>query len=210
MKDPIPDATVARLPVYLRCLSDLGPVDEHCSSEDLAAVAGVNSAQVRKDFSYLGNYGTRGVGYDVDDLIAQLRKVLGLTREHPVMIVGAGNLGSALANYGGIDMWGFGVASIVDHDAARIGQAIDGLTVESVDDITTIVAERDIEIGIITVPASAAQVVAERLANAGVTSLLNFAPTVLHAPEGVTVRRVDIAVSLGILAFHMTDGERGA
>ena len=210
MKDPIPDATVARLPLYLRCLSELSSLDEHCSSDDLAAAAGVKSAQVRKDFSYLGSYGTRGVGYDISDLTMQLRKVLGLTREHPVMIVGAGNLGSALANYNGIDTWGFDVASIVDIDDAKIGQDINGLAVESVHDIATIVVERQIEIGVITVPASAAQGIVERLANAGVTSILNFAPTVIHPPDGVNIRRVDIAVSLGILAYHKAKQDRRA
>lgn len=208
MRVPIPAATIARLPVYLRCLSDLGSVDEQCSSDELAAAAGVNSAQVRKDFSYLGSYGKRGVGYDIDDLTAQLRKVLGLTRKHPVMIVGAGNLGTALANYKGIDTWGFDIASIVDIDNAKIGRTVDGLTVESVDDIARIVTDRSIEIGIITTPASAAQGIAERFADAGVTSILNFAPTVLRPPEGVTIRRVDIATSLGILAFHRTDEGR--
>jgi redox-sensing transcriptional repressor len=204
MKASIPDATVARLPIYLRCLSDLGSIDEHCSSDDLAAAAGVKSAQVRKDFSYLGSYGTRGVGYDVESLTVQLRKVLGLTRKYPVMIVGAGNLGSALANYKGIDSWGFDVASIVDADPDKIGLDIAGLTVEPVDDILTIVPDRGIEIGIITVPADAAQRVVNVLANAGVTSILNFAPTIIRPPSGVTIRRVDIATSLGILAFHRT------
>ena len=210
MKASIPDATIARLPIYLRCLSDLGSVDESCSSDDLAAAAGVKSAQVRKDFSYLGSYGTRGVGYDVADLTAQLRKVLGLTRPHPVMIVGAGNLGSALANYKGVDTWGFDVAAIVDIDDERVGQPVDGLVVESVHNISEIVTNCDIEIGLITVPANAAQGVVEQLAGAGVTSILNFAPTVIHAPEGVTIRRVDIAVSLGVLAFHKTEEERKA
>ena len=208
MKSPIPDATVARLPLYLRCLSELGSVDELCSSDDLAAAAGVKSAQVRKDFSYLGSYGTRGVGYDIDDLISQLRKVLGLTSEIPVMIVGAGNLGSALANYKEIDTWGFNIVSIVDIDNARIGEDVDGLTVESVHNIAAIVAQRNIEIGIIAVPAPAAQGIAVRLADAGITSILNFAPTVIQPPEGVDIRRVDIAVSLGILAFRKAEKER--
>jgi len=208
MKSPIPDATVARLPLYLRCLSELGSVDELCSSDDLAAAAGVKSAQVRKDFSYLGSYGTRGVGYDIDDLISQLRKVLGLTSEIPVMIVGAGNLGSALANYKEIDTWGFNIVSIIDIDNARIGEDVDGLTVESVHNIAAIVAQRNIEIGIIAVPAPAAQGIAVRLADAGITSILNFAPTVIQPPEGVDIRRVDIAVSLGILAFRKAEKER--
>jgi redox-sensing transcriptional repressor len=207
MKRPVPDATIARLPVYLRCLWELGSVDEHCSSDDLAAAAGVKSAQVRKDFSYLGSYGTRGVGYDIDDLTMQLRRTLGLTTTHPVMIVGAGNLGSALANYNEIDSWGFDVVSIVDIDDLAIGRHIDGLTVESVNDITEIVAKRNVEIGIITVPAEAAPDIAERLVDAGITSILNFAPTVIHPPKGVIIRRLDIAVSLAILAYHRGEEE---
>jgi len=210
VKSPIPDATVARLPLYLRCLSELRSPDEHCSSDDLAAAAGVNSAQVRKDFSYLGSYGTRGVGYGIDDLAAQLRKVLGLDTKNPVMIIGAGNLGSALANYKGIDTWGFDIVSIVDIDEAKIGEEVDGLTVESIDNIATIVAARSIDIGVIAVPARAAQDVADRFVDAGITSILNFAPTVIHAPVGVTIRRVDIAVSLGILAYHKAEEERRA
>jgi len=203
MKATIPAATVERLPVYLRCLSDLATTDQRCSSGDVAAAAGVKSAQVRKDFSYLGSYGTRGVGYDIEDLRSELRKVLGLTRKHPVMIVGAGNLGFALANYKGVAKWGFDIAAIVDIATPKVGRTVDGLTVESVHDLAEIVAERDIEIGMITVPASSAQSVVDRLADAGVTSILNFAPTVIRPPKGVTIRRVDIAVSLGILAFHM-------
>lgn len=208
MKAPIPDATVARLPIYLRCLSDLESIDEQCSSDDLAAAAGVKSAQVRKDFSYLGSYGTRGVGYNIEDLTRQLRRVLGLTRTHPVMIVGAGNLGSALANYKGIDTWGFDIAAIVDIDDTAIGRSAGGLTVESVNDLARIVRERGIEIGVVAVPAGTAQSIVDRLSDAGVTSILNFAPTVIHPPEGVTIRRVDIAVSLGILAYHRAEEDR--
>ena len=190
MKAPIPGATIARLPIYLRCLSDLGSVDESCSSDDLAAAAGVKSAQVRKDFSYLGSYGTRGVGYDVADLTVQLRKVLGLTRPHPVMIVGAGNLGSALANYKGVDTWGFDIASIVDIDEERVGQPVDGLVVESVRDIAQIAIDRDIEIGLITVPASAAQGVVEQLASAGsLPEVASFGGRPRQRPSGSINRR---------------------
>jgi redox-sensing transcriptional repressor len=208
MRSPIPAATVARLPIYLRCLTDLGSVGDLCSSDDLAAAAGVKSSQVRKDFSYLGTYGTRGVGYEVDDLIMQLRRVLGLTRTYPVIVVGAGNLGSALANYKNVDTWGFDIVAIVDSNPSTIGRDIDGLTVQSADDIASIVDDHNIEIGIITVPANSAQDVVERLADAGITSILNFAPTVIHPPQGVTVRRVDIATSLGILAYHRTQEGR--
>lgn len=202
MKATIPAATVERLPVYLRCLSDLAATEHRCSSDDVAAAAGVKSAQVRKDFSYLGSYGTRGVGYDIADLRNQIRKVLGLTRTYPVVIVGAGNLGSALTNYKGFHAWGFKVVAVVDIDPTKFGKLVDGLTVESMHDLPTIVAGRSIEIGIIATPAAAAQSVVSRLAEAGVTSILNLAPTILRTPDGVHVRRVDLSTELGILAFH--------
>ncbi len=202
MKDRIPAATVARLPRYLHCLTDMVDIREKCSSEELAEAAGVNSAQVRKDFSYLGGYGTRGVGYDIAELRDQIRKVLGLTRPYPVVVVGAGNLGSALTNYKGFHAWGFEVVALVDIDPGKIGEPVDGLVVEPIHDLPDIVAARSIEIGIIATPAAAAQSVVNRLAEAGVTSILNLAPAILKAPEGVHVRRVDLSTELGILAFH--------
>ncbi|GMQ98573.1 MAG: redox-sensing transcriptional repressor Rex [Acidimicrobiia bacterium] len=202
MKDSIPEATVARLPRYLHCLSEMAEAEPKCSSEQIADAAGVNGAQVRKDFSYLGSYGTRGVGYDITDLKNQIRKVLGLTRTYPVVVVGAGNLGSALANYKGFDSWGFDVVAVVDIDAEKIGRPVDGLKVESMNNLVDIVKERGIEIGIIATPASAAQSVANRLAEAGLTSILNLAPTILQAPDKAFVRRVDLTTELGILAYH--------
>lgn len=202
MRSSIPEATVARLPRYLHCLSEMGDVEPKCSSEQIADAAGVNGAQVRKDFSYLGSYGTRGVGYDIGDLKNQIRKVLGLTRRYPVVVVGAGNLGSALANYKGFDSWGFDVVAVVDIDAEKIGKPVDGLKVESMNDLPDIVKDRGIEIGIIATPASAAQSVANRLAEAGLTSILNLAPTILQAPEKALIRRVDLTTELGILAYH--------
>ncbi len=202
MKDQIPAATVARLPRYLRCLSDMIDSGSNCSSERLAEMAGVNSAQVRKDFSHLGSSGTRGVGYDIDDLQNQIRNVLGLTRTYPVVVVGAGNLGSALTNYKGFHPWGFEVVAVVDIDDAKIGEPVNGLRIESMYRLGEIVEERGIEIGIIATPATAAQGVANRLADAGITSILNLAPAVLRIPDGVYIRRVDISTEMGILAFH--------
>ncbi|NHZ70720.1 MAG: redox-sensing transcriptional repressor Rex [Proteobacteria bacterium] len=206
MKGTIPQATVARLPRYLHCLTDMVDSEAKCSSEQLAVAAGVNSAQVRKDFSYLGSYGTRGVGYDISELRSQIRKVLGLTRTYPVVIVGAGNLGSALTNYKGFDAWGFDVVAVVDIDNTKIGDPVDGLKIESANRLAEIVEERGIEIGIIATPASAAQSVANRLAEAGVTSILNLAPTILQTSDEVFIRRVDLSTELGILAFHRNSG----
>jgi redox-sensing transcriptional repressor len=199
----IPDATVARLPLYLRALGALA--DEGVatvSSEALAAAAGVNSAKLRKDLSYLGSYGTRGVGYDVDYLVYQVSRELGLTQSWPVVIVGLGHLGHALANYGGFRTRGFAVRALVDADPGIVGTEIAGLTVTALAALDELVAGLGVAIGVITTPAAAAQQVADRLVAAGVRSILNFAPTMLVVPESVEVRQVDMSLELQILAFH--------
>ncbi|MYS81317.1 redox-sensing transcriptional repressor Rex [Embleya scabrispora] len=199
----IPEATVARLPLYLRALSALSERGvPTVSSEELAAAAGVNSAKLRKDLSYLGSYGTRGVGYDVEYLVYQISRELGLTQDWPVAIIGIGNLGHALANYGGFASRGFRVAALLDADRAVTGQRIAGMAVRHMDDLEQIVREDHVSIGVITTPAPAAQEVCDRLVAAGITSILNFAPTVLSVPEGVDVRKVDLSIELQILAFH--------
>src|SRR5919112_1172983 len=169
---PIPEATVARLPVYLRSLLDLaeGRGQLNVSSEELANLAGVNAAKVRKDLSYLGSYGTRGVGYDVEYLLVQISRELGLTQDWPVVIVGIGNLGAALANYRGFSARGFRIVALVDADPAKCGKDVGGLLVEPLADLPGIVTEREVAIGIIATPASVAQEVAELLVSAGVTS----------------------------------------
>jgi len=172
------------------------------SSEELAAAAGVNSAKLRKDFSYLGSYGTRGVGYDVEYLVYQISRELGLTQDWPVVIVGIGNLGAALANYGGFASRGFRVAALIDADPAMEGRQVAGIGVRHSDDLERIVQDNGVSIGVITTPPSVAQQVCDRLVAAGVTSILNFAPTVLTVPDGVDVRKVDLSIELQILAFH--------
>jgi redox-sensing transcriptional repressor len=198
----IPEATVARLPEYLRILSELDDAIEHVSSDQLAELAGVNAAKVRKDLSYLGSYGTRGVGYEVAYLVYQIRRELGLTHDWPVVIVGAGNLGQALANYAGFMDRGFPVAGIVDIDPAKIGRVIGGVRVRHIDDLVSIVRSRKVSIGVVATSPAAAQEAADLLVAAGITSILNFAPTVLSVPRGVTVRKVDLAVELQILGYH--------
>ena len=184
----IPEATVARLPEYLRILSEQDDSVEHISSDQLAEFAGVNAAKVRKDLSYLGSYGTRGVGYEVAYLVYQIRRELGLTHDWPVVIVGAGNLGHALANYGGFVDRGYPVAGVVDIDPAKVGTVVGGVRVRHVDDLPTVVHSRKVSIGVITTPPAAAQDAADRLVAAGVTSILNFAPVVLSVPRGVAMR----------------------
>jgi redox-sensing transcriptional repressor len=199
----IPEATVARLPLYYRALLEMAEQRiPTVSSERLAEMAGVNAAKVRKDFSYLGSYGTRGVGYDVEYLLFQISRELGLTQDWPVVIVGIGNLGAALANYRGFSARGFRIVALVDADPAKCGKDVGGLVVEPLPDLARIVAERHVAIGIIATPASAAQEVAESLVSAGVSSVLNFAPTVIAVPPGVSLRKVDLSIELQILSFY--------
>ncbi len=199
----IPDATVERLPEYLRILS--AAADEgvdHISSDRLAELAGVNAAKVRKDLSYLGSYGTRGVGYETAYLVYQIRHELGLDHDWPVVIVGAGNLGQALAGHGGFGERGFPVVGIVDVDPAKVGSVIGGVRVRHLDDLAQVVGSKQVSIGVIATPPTAAQEAAELLVRAGVTSILNFAPVVLAVPTGVFVRRVDLALELQVLSYN--------
>jgi redox-sensing transcriptional repressor len=200
----IPEATVARLPVYLRALTALSDSGiATASSEDLATAAGVNSAKLRKDLSYLGSYGTRGVGYDVEYLRYQIAREIGVTQDWSVVIVGIGNLGHALANYGGFPGRGFPVEALFDLDADLIGVPVGGLPVSHMDDIPRVCAERGISIGVIATPPTAAQSVCDRLVAGGVQCILNFAPVVLQVPAHIEVRKVDLAVELQILSFHV-------
>jgi redox-sensing transcriptional repressor len=199
----IPEATVARLPVYLRALAGLAEDGaETISSDALAHAAGVNSAKVRKDLSHLGSYGTRGVGYDVNYLVHQISRELGLTQDWAVVIVGVGNLGHALANYAGFAERGFRIAALLDADRRRVGEELAGAVVRHIDDLDEIVRASRASIGVIATPAHAAQDVCDRLVAAGVTSILNFAPVVINVPEGVDIRKVDLSIELQILSFH--------
>jgi redox-sensing transcriptional repressor len=203
MSRTIPEATVGRLPLYLRVLVDLAEAGGGTvSSEELAVAAGVNSAKVRKDLSYLGSYGTRGVGYDVAYLIHQIRRELGLTQHWGIVIVGVGNLGQALANYRGFAERGFQVAALIDDDPEKVGRSVGGLAVRALHELPGIVREAEVAIGVIATPASAAQDVADHMVAAGIRSILNFAPAVVTVPEGVTIRKVDLAVELQILAYY--------
>ena len=199
----IPDATVARLPEYLRALTGFAERGiPSVSSEELAAAAGVRSAKLRKDLSHLGSYGVRGVGYEVDHLAYQISRELGLTQDWAVAIIGMGNLGHALAAYSGFATRGFRIVGLLDQDEHVIGQRFAGLTVDSMDVLDDLVENQGLAIGVIATPAASAQEVCDRLVRAGVRSILNFAPCVLVVPEGVDVRKVDLSTELQILAFH--------
>ena len=201
---PIPEATVARLPMYLRALLDLAETrgELTVSSEELARMAGVNAAKVRKDLSYLGSYGTRGVGYDVEYLLYQITRELGLTQDWPAALIGIGNLGRALASYKGFSERGFKISALFDVSDKVIGSAIGELKVRHLDDLKEVVVDEGISIGIIATPPDSAQEVADRLVDAGVKSVLNFAPGVVNVPPDVTIRKVDLSIELQILSFY--------
>lgn len=203
MKQPLPRVAVPRLSVYLRCLEDLPPGVDRISSDDLAELSGVSPAKLRKDLSYLGSYGVRGVGYRTEHLRYQIRRELGLTKEWPLVIVGMGNLGRALAHYDGFRQQGFRVVGVFDSDPDKVGHPVDGLVIEPVGALAPAVWERGARLAVIATPPEAAQAVAEALAAAGVTSILNFASTVLRVPEHVHVRRVDFSTELQVLAFYL-------
>lgn len=209
--DGIPGATVARLPVYLRAVvaeRDAGA--STISSDRLAELAGVNAAKVRKDLSFLGTYGIRGVGYDVTRLMLEMSQQLGLSQDWPCVIVGAGNLGAALVNYLAAAERGFSVEAIVDADADKWETKIGAVEVHSDDDLHRLVAEGNIAIGIITTPPNVAQDVADQLVAAGVSSILNFAPVVLSVPDWVLLRNVDLALELQVLSFYQGRARDGA
>ena len=199
----IPEATVARLPLYLRVLGEAAAERTTTMSSDiLAARAGVNAAQVRKDLSFLGSYGTRGVGYDVDYLVRQINRQLGLDDDRRVAIVGAGNLGQALAGYGGFPARGFQVVAAFDSDPAKVGSRLGPATVSSTSSMQEVLRDKDVEIAIVTTPATAAQGVVDALVAGGVGSILNFAPTKVIVPSGVVLRQVDLGIELQILSFY--------
>jgi redox-sensing transcriptional repressor len=197
--------------VYLRALTSFAEQGvATVSSQALADAAGVGPAKLRKDLSHLGSYGTRGVGYEVDYLVYQISRELGLTQDWRVVIVGIGNLGHALANYGGFVSRGFTVAALLDADPDVVGERVAGITVRSVDELEAVVAAERVRIGVLATPAAAAQAMCDRMVAAGITSVLNFAPVVLQVPAGVELRKVDLSTELQILAFHEQRKAAGA
>ncbi len=201
----IPEPTVGRLPVYQRILEELlRSGTTTVSSELLGSLARVNAAKVRKDLSLLGSFGTRGAGYDTAYLIEQIDRELGLDRQWPVVIVGMGNLGRALAHAQGFAARGFPVTALFDVDPAIVGQDVAGVVVRHLDDLAAVVHDQPDAIGVIATPAAAAQGVADLLVEAGVRSLLNFAPRVLTVPSGVLLRYVDLSIELQIMSFYQS------
>jgi redox-sensing transcriptional repressor len=200
----IADSTVRRLAIYLRFLEEFqGQGRDTVSSEALAARAGTTSAQVRKDLSFFGSFGKRGLGYDIDALATRLREILGLGHRYRVIIVGAGRLAGALVQYAGFSARGFEIVAVVDRDPARVGQATGELLVEDVAELEQIVGRERVEIAILVTPADPAQGLVDRLVAAGVSAILNFAPVQLQVPEGVDVKNVNLAVELETLSYAL-------
>lgn len=204
----IPRPTIERLPLYLRSLTLLDESGvEVVSSEELGRILGITSVQIRKDLAYFGEFGRRGVGYDVADLMQQITEILGVNRPNKIAIVGAGHLGQALARYEGFTEYGFMLAAIFDADPKKIGMEVAGQQVLSADYVTEVVKSLGIQIGVLTVPAPAAQQVADQLIKAGVRAIWNFAPTRIEAPIDIEVRQENLIVGLLALSYHLAQGK---
>ncbi|MCG8515653.1 MAG: redox-sensing transcriptional repressor Rex [Halanaerobiales bacterium] len=208
MKDRnnIPKATIERLPLYYRCLDKMETFDdvEVVSSKELGGKLGIPSTQVRKDLSYYGEFGRRGVGYDVISLKRSIGKILGVNKIWPAVLIGAGNLGRALVNYEGFAKMGLEIVSVLDADLGKIENKIGMITVKSMKELNDVVKRSNIKIGIITVPVNAAQEVANQLVEVGVKSIWNFAPIRIFVPEQVSVRNEDLAVGIVSLIYHLS------
>lgn len=200
----IPSNTVSRLPWYLQCLSQIPDRQVTVSSEEIAAALDIKAAQVRKDLWYLDCEGRRGVGYDVKALASQITAALGVDAPLGIVIVGMGNLGMALAHYQGFATRGLRLVGLYDTDPQKIGMGVGDIAISHADQLLQEVTESGVNIGIVATPASVAQQVVDLLVRAGVTSILNFAPTVVRAPDSVIIRRVDVATELLILGFHQS------
>ncbi len=203
MSKGIPIATIARLPVYLRglrLLTDRGV--SVVSSEELATLTAVRSTKLRKDLSHLGSYGVRGVGYDVHYLTQEISRAMGLTQNWSVVLIGIGNLGQALAGYGGFSSRGFQIKALLDADPQKIGSTVGGQAVLHIDELERVFSENPNSIAVLAVPEGVAQSICDRVVGAGVTSILNFAPALLQVPSSVELRKVDLSIELQILAFY--------
>ena len=205
----IPEMTIRRLSIYTRCLLQLEEDDvKTISSQELAERFNLNSAQVRKDLAYFGEFGVRGIGYYVSSLKAELQRILGLDREWPVALVGLGNLGSALFHYKGFSRQGFRIAIVFDDDPAKAGREIGGVPIVSTRDVAREVKARAIQIAVLAVPADAAQGVADQLVAAGIKAVLNFAPARLRVPKDARLKNVDLSIELETLSFYLAQGTR--
>jgi redox-sensing transcriptional repressor len=205
----IPEMTIHRLSVYTRCLLQLEEDGvKTVSSQEMAERFNLNSAQVRKDLAYFGEFGVRGIGYYVSGLKAELQRILGLDRQWPVVLVGFGNLGSALFHYHGFGRQGFRIAAIVDDDPAKVAREVDAVPVVHSRDVAREIKARGIQIAIVAVPAESAQPVTDQLVGAGIRAILNFAPARLKVPHEVRLKNVDLSIELETLSFYLAKGAR--
>lgn len=205
-RENIPKATIERLPLYYRCLDKMDTFEDVdvVSSKDLGGKLDIPSTQVRKDLSYYGEFGRRGVGYNVNELRKSVGKILGVDRIWPAVLVGAGNLGHALVNYQSFTMMGFEITHVFDSDSAKIGNLINEREVLSVNNIDQTVRENDIKLGVIAVPTDEAQAVADQMVESGIKAIWNFAPTRLRVPEEIEVKNEDLAVGIVSLIYHLS------
>ena len=199
----IPPATVQRLPLYLQCLEQLDNNSIGISSKKIAEIAKVNDAQVRRDLSYLGTLGTRGVGYDVLTLRKQLELELGLADGLSAIIIGVGNLGSALAEYGGFKEKGFKIVGLFDSDSKKLNKQIGSLAIKPLSEIKNTCEKYNVSIGIIATPEKVAEEIADKLIDSGIKSILNFAPIMLKNKPGIQIRSVDLSQELQILSYYL-------
>jgi redox-sensing transcriptional repressor len=201
----IPDIVIGRLPVYLRALTRLEVEgQEVTSSHELGRRLGISSAQIRKDLSHFGGFGKQGTGYQIAYLVEQLRQVLKVDQEWEVALIGAGDLGTALLHYKGFSDRGFRIACVFDNSPQKIGKKIDNLDIYAISDMQTIIRERGIKIAMIAVPAEKAQEVADKLIEAGVQAILNYAPMTLNVPPEVKVQYIDPVVNMQRMTFYLT------
>src|SRR6056297_226763 len=205
-RDSIPAATIERLPLYYRCLDKMDTFEDVdvVSSKDLGGKLDIPSTQVRKDLSYYGEFGRRGVGYNVKELKKSIGKILGVDKKWPAVLIGAGNLGRALINYGGFSKMGLKITDIFDNDLNKIGNRVGTIKVKSINDLQETINEKDINLGIVTVPADSAQEVVDKLVDYGIKAIWNFSPTRLYVPDDIFVRNEDLAVGIVSLIYHLS------
>ena len=200
----VPDIVIGRLPIYMRALTHLMDTgQEFTSSQELGQILGIGSAQIRKDLSHFGEFGKQGTGYEINYLRDQISKILHVDRDWPVALVGFGDLGQAIAHYGGFATKGFRIEIVFDADPQKIGLKINNTTVQDVNDIVDVISQHQLKMAVVAVPAAAAQGVADKLVEAGVRAILNYAPITLKVPDYVRVQYIDPVVHLQTMTYYL-------
>ncbi len=206
----IPEVVINRLPVYARALSELAAQGETVvSSQALGELLDVTPAQIRKDLSYFGRFGKQGRGYNVNSLLTKLREILGIDRQWRLCLVGVGRLGQAIAEYGGFGPQGFEIVAAFDANPTVVGQQVGGVTIHHIEELDTFLGTARVDIGIVAVPAAAAQGVVDRLVEAGIRAILNYAPITAHVPRNVVIRHIDPVLAMQSMTFYIKRAEAG-